>query len=117
MDSAIEAPKPVAVGATVRRLKPGPAGQAKDERAWVVYRTIVEACQESGGIPPVIDELAGRCGLASRSAIHKYLRVLEDYGLVRIDRNLARGIHVVGSSWSPPPAFALMNAARSAEAA
>lgn len=117
MDSATEAEKPAATGISIPRLKPGPAGQAGDERAWRVYQAIVQTCQETGGIPPGLRQLREICGLASINTAYRYLRVLEAAGLIRVTPGRARCIRVVGSSWNPPPAFAIMRAARKAEAA
>jgi len=50
------------------------------------------------GYPPSIREIQDACGLSSTSVVDYNLRAMEQKGLIRRDRDVSRGIEIVGRS-------------------
>lgn len=56
----------------------------------------VRAYMRRHGVPPKLREIAGHLGIQSRGTVHRYLRAIEDQGLIQIMPDRARGIRLVG---------------------
>ena len=56
----------------------------------------VRAYTRRHGVPPKLREIAGHLGIQSRGTVHRYLRAIEDQGLIQIMPDQARGIRLVG---------------------
>jgi repressor LexA len=48
------------------------------------------------GYAPKLREIASHLGIRSRGVVHRYLRALEDEGLIAIEPDVARGVRVRG---------------------
>ncbi|MHB8535976.1 MAG: transcriptional repressor LexA [Sulfuricaulis sp.] len=66
------------------------------DRARQVY-DFVQAYMARHGYAPKLREIADHLGIASRGVVHRYLRALEREGLVRIEPDRARGVHLPGA--------------------
>lgn len=64
-------------------------GNAKDK----IYRFIL-SLQEKNGYPPTVREICDGVGLASPASVHRYLRQLNDEGLLTVDSSKKRGYSV-----------------------
>lgn len=53
---------------------------------------------EHNGVSPNYDDMRQHLGVASKSAVNRLLVALEDRGLIRRKKNMARAIVVVGAS-------------------
>jgi repressor LexA len=58
----------------------------------------IEAYVDERGYPPSIREIGDRVGISSTSVVDYNLRVLEREGHIRRDREVSRGLELVGSS-------------------
>lgn len=67
------------------------------ERQRSIMRCI-EASLRERGYPPSIREIGDRVGISSTSVVDYNLRVLEREGLIRRDRDVSRGLDLVGAS-------------------
>lgn len=65
----------------------------------------IQAYVEDRGYPPSIREIGDRVGISSTSVVDYNLRALERDGLIRRDREVSRGLEVVGGSRSAPLAI------------
>jgi len=54
----------------------------------------VHAYVARNGVAPKLREIADHLGIRSRGTVHRYLRSLEDQGLIAIDADRSRGIRV-----------------------
>lgn len=73
-----------------------------------IFAAIVDHCRKHGGVAPTLRELAQSVGLTSIAGIKRHLACLEDAGRIRLHRDTggfvcARGISVVGATWSWAP--------------
>src|ERR671932_1541010 len=57
----------------------------------------IEAYVDERGYPPSIREIGDRVGISSTSVVDYNLRVLERDGYIRRDREVSRGLELVGS--------------------
>ena len=57
----------------------------------------VRAFVARNGVAPKLREIAEHLGIRSRGTVHRYLRALEEEGLVHIDPTLSRGIRLSGT--------------------
>jgi repressor LexA len=55
----------------------------------------VQAYTRRHGVAPKLKEIAAHLGIASRGVVHRYLRALEDEGLIAIEPEVARGVRVM----------------------
>lgn len=81
---------------------PPPPPSRLSESQVRMYHEIVRHCAEQGGNAPSIRELMKLLGINSTSLVARHLKHLERVGLIRLTTGSARGIIVVGSSWTPP---------------
>ena len=58
----------------------------------------IEAYVDERGYPPSIREIGDRVGISSTSVVDYNLRVLERDGYIRRDREVSRGLELVGAS-------------------
>ena len=58
----------------------------------------IEAYVDERGYPPSIREIGDRVGISSTSVVDYNLRVLERDGYIRRDREVSRGLELVGTS-------------------
>jgi repressor LexA len=58
----------------------------------------IEAYVDERGYPPSIREIGDRVGISSTSVVDYNLKVLERDGLIRRDREVSRGLELVGGS-------------------
>src|SRR5579859_815752 len=58
----------------------------------------IEAYVDERGYPPSIREIGDRVGISSTSVVDYNLKVLERDGHIRRDREVSRGLELVGSS-------------------
>ena len=56
----------------------------------------VQAYTSRHGVPPKLREIGAHLGIASRGTVHRYLRAIEERGLIAITPDRARGIRLVG---------------------
>jgi len=56
----------------------------------------VRAYTRRHGVAPKLKEIAAHLGIASRGVVHRYLRSLEEVGLIVIEPEVARGIRLAG---------------------
>ena len=64
----------------------------------------VQAYTRRHGVPPKLREIGAHLGIASRGTVHRYLRAIEQRGLIVITPDRARGIRLVkgkGSTSAP----------------
>jgi repressor LexA len=54
----------------------------------------VQAYTRRHGVAPKLKEIATHLGITSRGVVHRYLRALEDEGLINIEPEVARGVRV-----------------------
>ena len=47
------------------------------------------------GYAPKLKEIAAHLGIQSRGTVHRYIRALEDAGLIRVHRDRSRGIELI----------------------
>lgn len=47
------------------------------------------------GYAPKLKEIAAHLGIQSRGTVHRYIRALEDAGLIRVQRDRSRGIELI----------------------
>ena len=62
-----------------------------------IYRFIV-ARQETNGYPPTVREICDGVGLKSPSSVHRYLRLLNERGLLSSDPNKKRAYAVINKA-------------------
>jgi repressor LexA len=55
----------------------------------------VRAYTSRHGVPPKLREIGEHLGVASRGTVHRYLRAIEDAGLIAITPDRARGVRLV----------------------
>lgn len=58
----------------------------------------VQAYTRRHGVAPKLREIATHLGITSRGVVHRYLRALEDEGLINIEPEVARGVRVARGS-------------------
>src|SRR3954453_4108191 len=58
----------------------------------------IEEYVDERGYPPSIREIGDRVGISSTSVVDYNLKVLEREGRIRRDREVSRGLEVVGSA-------------------
>ena len=58
----------------------------------------VRAYTRRHGVAPKLKEIAAHLGIASRGVVHRYLRSLEEAGLLVIEPDVARGIRLAARS-------------------
>ncbi len=58
----------------------------------------VRAYTRRHGVAPKLKEIAAHLGIASRGVVHRYLRSLEEAGLIVIEPDVARGIRMAAKS-------------------
>lgn len=58
----------------------------------------VQAYTRRHGIAPKLKEIASHLGISSRGVVHRYLRALEDEGLINIEPDVARGVRMARGS-------------------
>jgi len=58
----------------------------------------VRAYTRRHGVAPKLREIAAHLGIASRGVVHRYLRALEEAGLIVIEPEVARGIRLADPS-------------------
>ena len=51
----------------------------------------VQAYTRRHGVPPKLREIGAHLGIASRGTVHRYLRAIEERGLIAITPDRARG--------------------------
>jgi repressor LexA len=56
----------------------------------------VRAYTRRHGVPPKLREIGAHLGVASRGTVHRYLRAIEEAGLIAITPDRARGVRLVG---------------------
>ena len=56
----------------------------------------VQAYARRHGVPPKLREIGAHLGIASRGTVHRYLRAIEERGLIAITPDRMRGIRLVG---------------------
>jgi repressor LexA len=64
--------------------------------------TYINHSVEERGYPPSIREIGNRVGISSTSVVNYNLQILERDGYIRRDREVSRGIEVVGPNASRP---------------
>jgi repressor LexA len=55
----------------------------------------VRAYTRRHGVPPKLREIGAHLGVASRGTVHRYLRAIEEAGLIAITPDRARGVRLV----------------------
>ena len=55
----------------------------------------VRAYTHRHGVPPKLREIGAHLGVASRGTVHRYLRAIEEAGLIAITPDRARGVRLV----------------------
>lgn len=73
-----------------------------DRGSLSVYKGIVRAKLQSGGVAPSIPELVESTGYSSTKPINDRLKELERTGLIARNHGTPRSIRIAGESWSPP---------------
>jgi len=58
----------------------------------------VRAYTRRHGVPPKLREIGAHLGVASRGTVHRYLRAIEEAGLIAITPDRARGVRLVGKA-------------------
>lgn len=76
--------------------RPSPAERRQEILRFIQTRV-------AAGHPPTLDEIAFACGFASRSAVLKHVRALEDSGTLQPARGKARSVRVKQSSAANVP--------------
>ena len=66
----------------------------KSEKKEEIFNTIV-TFQKENGFPPSVRELCTLVNLKSTSSVHRYLTELEMIGLIKVHKNICRGIQVL----------------------
>ena len=66
----------------------------------------IEDYVDERGYPPSIREIGDQVGISSTSVVDYNLRVLEREGRIRRDREVSRGLELVGTPRSPTPGAA-----------
>jgi repressor LexA len=56
----------------------------------------VRAYTRRHGVPPKLREIGAHLGVVSRGTVHRYLRAIEEAGLIAITPDRARGVRLVG---------------------
>ena len=56
----------------------------------------VRAYTRRHGVPPKLREIGAHLGVTSRGTVHRYLRAIEEAGLIAITPDQARGVRLVG---------------------
>ena len=56
----------------------------------------VRAYMRRHGVPPKLREIGAHLGIASRGTVHRYLRAIEERGLIAITPDRARGVRLLG---------------------
>lgn len=54
----------------------------------------VSAYTRRHGVAPKLKEIAAHLGIASRGVVHRYLRAIEEKGLIAIEPDIARGVRL-----------------------
>lgn len=54
----------------------------------------VQAYTRRHGVAPKLKEIAAHLGISSRGVVHRYLRAIEDQGLIAIEPEVARGVRL-----------------------
>jgi repressor LexA len=54
------------------------------------------------GYAPKLREIAAQLGITSRGTVHRYLRALEEEGLLAIESDIARGVRLKGRAHQAP---------------
>ena len=76
------------------------------DRAREVY-DFIQAYSARHGYAPKLREIASHLGISSRGVAHRYVRALQEEGLVHIEPDRARGIHLRKGKTSAPRTFSL----------
>jgi len=58
----------------------------------------VRAYSRRHGVPPKLREIGAHLGVASRGTVHRYLRAIEEAGLIAITPDRARGVRLVSKT-------------------
>jgi repressor LexA len=58
----------------------------------------VRAYTHRHGVPPKLREIGAHLGVASRGTVHRYLRAIEEAGLIAITPDRARGVRLVSKT-------------------
>jgi len=58
----------------------------------------VRAYTRRHGVPPKLREIGAHLGVASRGTVHRYLRAIEEAGLIAITPDRARGVRLVNKT-------------------
>mgnify|MGYP001558775642 CR=1 FL=1 len=58
----------------------------------------VRAYTRRHGVPPKLREIGAHLGVASRGTVHRYLRAIEEAGLIAITPDRARGVRLVSKT-------------------
>jgi len=58
----------------------------------------VRAYTRRHGVPPKLREIGAHLGVASRGTVHRYLRAIEEAGLIAITPDRARGVRMVNKT-------------------
>jgi repressor LexA len=58
----------------------------------------VRAYTRRHGVPPKLREIGAHLGVASRGTVHRYLRAIEEAGLIAITPDRARGVRLVSKA-------------------
>jgi len=61
----------------------------------------IRAFSSENGYAPKLREIAAHLGIQSRGTVHRYIRALEDAGLVRVHRDRSRGIELIEDGSEP----------------
>ena len=77
------------------------------DRERAVY-DFLQAYQARHGVPPKLREIADHLGIRSRGVVHRYLRALEDEGLIHIEPDVARGIRLAENDVAVPFSLPLL---------
>lgn len=64
----------------------------------------VRAYTRRHGVPPKLREIGAHLGIASRGTVHRYLRAIEERGLIAITPDRARGVRLLNQERGDPAA-------------
>lgn len=71
-----------------------------NEQCQIVFEFIKQYKTDTDGVAPSIREITESCQISSTSQTNKFLRSLQESGLIRYDRGQARTIRVIGGKWT-----------------
>ncbi len=76
------------------------------DRAREVY-DFIQAYSARHGYAPKLREIASHLGINSRGVVHRYLRALQEEGLLHIEPDRARGVRLRRAKTASAPSFSL----------